>query len=292
MKRRGLIIVFLIVFVLIFFNYCNKSNVSKDNISLTVKLSTPYYSDIMTDIIYNWKIKKIPFNFDPDYKVFVHFWWNSKKVMLFQDDHNIPWNIENWKNGEKLTYTHKEIYIPDFLDDFDLDLSGKEKITITAGLYKPNVKDSKLILFSKEIEFEPRPAEYPEITFAEGWYPEENFGRGIFNSWRWTAKDASIIADNIGQDLKLYIIGGVDKGIYPDQKIIIKINDKQIDEFIPENGKFRKNYLLKKTDLGENDEFTILISTDKTFTPSKIKHNDDNRELGLQIFLVNLMPAK
>ncbi len=292
MNKKGLLLIVLIVASLIFLNSCKKSNVNKDNIDLSVSLSTPYYSNIMTDIKYDWMIKKIPFNFDPDYKVFVHFWWNSKKVMLLQDDHDFPWNIENWKNGAELSYTHKDIYIPDFLDDFDLDLSGKEKITITAGIWKPGVKDSKLILFSKEVEFEPRPAEYPEITFAEGWYPEEKFGRGIYNSWRWTSKTASIIADNVGKDLKLYIIGGVDKAVYPDQKVIVKINGKQIDEFIPESGKFKKVYLLKKNDLGENDEFNIIISTDKTFIPSKIKNNDDNRELGLQIFFVNLMPVE
>ncbi len=290
MKRN--IIYFLVIIVAFFFLFsCNKAK-KTDSIYLTVDFSTPHYSDTFTDITYHWYLKKHLIQYNPDYKVFVHFWRDSKKMMLLQDDHDFPWNIENWKPGKELSYTHKDIYIPDFIDDFDLESTGKETITFTVGIWNPKVKNSKIVLYQKKLDFELRPAEYPELTYAEGWYPEEKFGYGIYDSWRWTAKKASIIADNVGQPLYLYIYGGVDKGVYPDQKVTIKINDKELETFIPKEGKFKRKYLLDKKILGQEDEFKIYISTDKTFVPTKVGKGKDDRELGVQIYLVNLMPVK
>ena len=84
----------------------------------------------------------------------------------------------------------------------------------------------------------------------------------------------------------------MDKSVYPEQSVTIKINDKELETFIPKEGKFKRKYLLDKKTLGTDDEFKIYISTDKTFVPSKAGKGKDDRELGIQIFLVNLMPVK
>ncbi|MFW6131544.1 MAG: hypothetical protein ACOC5F_02990, partial [Candidatus Aminicenantaceae bacterium] len=69
-----------------------------------------------------------------------------------------------------------------------------------------------------------------------------------------------------------------------DQKITFKINDFVLDEFIPETSFFEKSYNIKKEMLGEEDEFYLTISTDKTFLPSEISPNSmDDRELGVKI---------
>jgi len=293
--RRSILLIVLIMFIFGGLYFC-KQEKTADSIDLNVNFSRPLYSNIFTNITYKWELKKGIFNYDPDYKIFVHFWQNSKKSMLIQDDHEPEWNVENWKSGAEIEYTHENIYIPDFIDYFDLNFEGKEKVTLTVGLWKPNTENSKIIVHEEELEFEPRSMDYPEITYAEGWYPEEKYGYDIDSpwkySWKWTKKQASVIADNVRKDLKLYFYGGVDKSIFKDQKVTVKINDEVLDEFIPEEGKFKKIYELKQEELGGRDEFRIFIETNKTFIPSKIKDSEDNRELGIQVFLLNLMPKK
>ena len=85
----------------------------------------------------------------------------------------------------------------------------------------------------------------------------------------------------------LIIIGGVDKAKIADQKVILKINDQVLEEFIPETAKFAKEYVIAPEKMGSEDEFKLVIETDKTFIPSELDENvNDDRELGVQIFFL------
>ena len=105
--------------------------------------------------------------------------------------------------------------------------------------------------------------------------------------WRWTGKEARCIIDNTHRDALMVIKGGVNLEALDEQKIIFKINDLVLDEFIPEESYFEKSYNIKKEMLGEDDEFYLTIVTDKTFVPAKIDPNSsDERELGVQISFI------
>lgn len=83
------------------------------------------------------------------------------------------------------------------------------------------------------------------------------------------------------------IRGGVDKAKFADQKLILKINDTVLEEFIPEGGKFAKEYIVKPEMMGKDDEFKFIIETDKTFVPSAINPDfKDDRELGVQVYFL------
>jgi hypothetical protein len=85
----------------------------------------------------------------------------------------------------------------------------------------------------------------------------------------------------------LIIRGGVDKSIFADQKVIFKINDKILEEFIPGTAKFSRKYIISPEMIGTGDEFKLIIETDKTFIPSEMnKDVKDDRELGIQIFFL------
>ncbi len=292
MKNYKIIIIVVVLVFLFIFTACKKKKVKDAGIELTVNLADPPIENLMTDITYTWKLKKNVIKYDPEYKVFVHFWDNTQSRMIAQDDHNLPGDVEKWKPGAIFTYTHKNFYIPDFIDEYDPNFSGEEEVTLTVGLWKPGVKNSGIVIYQKKMYFQPINPEFPDYTYDEGWYPEEKFGDGIYDSWRWTAKDAVISVENIGKDIKFYFWGGVDKSIFKDQKVIVKVNNTLIDEFIPEEGKFKKEYVIKKDLIGNGDEFKVTISTDKTFIPAVInKKSNDQRELGVQVFFVYFKPA-
>jgi hypothetical protein len=75
--------------------------------------------------------------------------------------------------------------------------------------------------------------------------------------------------------------------VMKDQKVIIKINDRILDEFIPTESYFEKSYNIKKEMVGEGEQFFLTIATDKVFVPAEvIPGSKDKRELGLQISFV------
>ena len=289
MNKRILVLMVAMAFI---FVSCGKKKVSNPGIDMNVSFSAPFYNHTLTDVTYQWDLKDKVIPYSPDYKVYVHFWWGAKKIMLAQDDHDLPGDIESWKKGGKFTYTHKNIFIPDFIDEFDPDFSGKEEVTFTVGLYKPGSKESKIPLFQKKLEFTPLPPDYPEITFGEGWYPEEKTGLGIRDSWRWTSQEASAIIENVQKNLRLYLFAGVDKSVYQDQKVIVKLGDKVLEEFVPEFGHFERIYDLKKEDMGDAEEIKLTVGTDKTWIPSKARGGNDNREVGVQVFMLYLKPVE
>jgi hypothetical protein len=183
------------------------------------------------------------------------------------------------------------VFIPQFLDEFDIDFEGYEEIRLTVGLYKPaEEKEAKFILYQKVLNVESASLNAPELVYDEGWNQPEHDPK-IKNpkeqSWRWTKKTAVCIVQNPRKESLLIIKGGVDKAKIADQKVIFKINDQVLEEFVPGTAKFAKEYVIAPEKMGSEDEFKLVIETDKTFIPSELDANvNDDRELGVQIFFL------
>jgi len=210
--------------------------------------------------------------------------------MLLQDDHEPEKTISSWQKGDSFSYSRR-IFIPQFMNEFDIDFKGYEDIQFTVGLYRPGMPgDTKIILERRKIRFEPASFVAPEMIYDQGWYDLEIDPASLDpfrNSWRWTSRQASCFMENTRQESLLIIEGAVNKNIYDDQKVILKINDHVFDEFIPKQAFFKNEYTLNPEMMGENDEFYLTIETDKTFIPSSVDPASvDNRELGMQIFFL------
>lgn len=149
----------------------------------------------------------------------------------------------------------------------------------------PGIK--KLLPF-KMMKFKPDVLTPFEVHFAEGWYPLEtdlNIVDPDCQSWRWMSKKAVCMLKNPHRKALLIIRGGVDKAIFPDQKVFIKFNGTLLDEFIPGSAKFFKEYNLRPEMMGEDDTLPLIIETDKVFVPAVLTPTaNDNRELGLQVY--------
>ncbi len=282
MKRKISIVIIMIAITFLLFS-CNKKTEVK-GLELEVNFSdTPLSDNLITKMEYNWKITDDFEKFGRDYNIFVHFWHENN--LLFQADHFPELPTSKWEPGEEYSYK-RQIYIPKFIDEFDPDFKGEEELNLVVGISSPYDKTnkSKKDILVKKIKILPPPLNTPEIIYEDGWYDLEINPGSYLKQWRWTSKEGRCIIDNPRRDALLVIKGGINLEALDDQKITFKINDFVLDEFIPETSFFEKSYNIKKEMLGEEDEFYLTISTDKTFVPSEISPNSmDDRELGVKI---------
>jgi hypothetical protein len=167
MKRTVLAAILPIAFL---FSFCGKK-VDRQGIDLQLKLKPDSITDsLYLQMDYEFKTAKDFKKLNSDYMVFVHFWRVNSKEMLLQDDHSPLKNTSAWGPNEQLKYS-RVLFIPQFLNEFDVDFEGSEEIKLTVGLYnfKAAGKEKPLILFEKNINIQPASFNAPEIVYDEGW---------------------------------------------------------------------------------------------------------------------------
>lgn len=284
--KRKIIGIFLFLGITFLSFSCKREMLIK-GVDLNVSFSEKTLSDnLITDIQYKWRTRKDFVQVREDHNVFVHFW--HKYNLLFYDNHTPEIPTSQWEPDKEYTYSRR-IYIPTFIDRSDPEFTGEETLKLTIGFQSPYDRSGKLPkpLLVKKLKFIPAPLDIPKIIYEDGWYDLEIKPGTFLKRWRWTAKEARCKIDNPHQDALLFIKGGVNREGADNQKVVFKINDSILDEFIPEESYFEKPYKIEKEILGEGDEFYLIISTDKTFIPAQvILRSKDERELGIQISFI------
>jgi len=284
-NRRNIAVFLLIIAVLFSFSCRKKPQVR--GVEFSVGFSDKDLSDsLMTDVEYRWKttaeFQKLP----QDYTVFVHFW--HKNNMLFQDDYVPEVPTSKWEPNKEYTFKHR-IFIPPFIDELDPQFEGDETLKLSVGLVSPfdRTGKSNIQIFEKKLKVTPPPPDTPGIIYETGWYQPETDSKAFLKQWRWTEKEARCLIDNPQRDALLVVRGGLNLDAVKDQKVIIKINDMVLDEFVPTGANFDKSYDVKKDMLGSENEFRLIIATDKTFIPAQVlPGSSDPRELGIQVSFI------
>jgi hypothetical protein len=281
-KAAGIFLALQMIFVS---SSCKKETGIR-GVELEVSFSgAPLTDDMVTDIQYRWRTKKDFAGVREDYYAYVHFW--HRHNLIFYDNHSLEIPTSQWEPGKEYTYS-RIIYIPTFMDSSDPAFKGSDTLRLSIGLNSPDNRSGlPKPLFEKKIKFLPAPANAPQISYEDGWYDLEINPETSLKRWRWTAHEARCKIDNPRHDALLFIKGGVNLGVLNNQKVIFKLNDSILDEFIPEESNFEKLYRIKKERLGDEDKFYLVISTDKTFIPKQaIPGSQDERELGVQISFI------
>lgn len=282
MRLKKIILIILIVSVSLASFHC-KSETKVRGISLEVSFSEKTLSDnLITDIQYNWKTKKNFTKLNDDCWIFVHFW--HRHNLIFYDNHTPEIPLSKWEPGKEYSY-RRRIYIPFFIDANDPEFKGFEILRLSVGIAFPGGTTKKPLrkVYEKKLKVFP-PLDAPKIIYEDGWYGYEINPEAALKRWRWTAGEARCIIDNPHREALLVIKGGVRKEALGSQKIVFKIGDFILDEFVPGDILFEKSYNIKKEILGEKDKFQLIISTDKIFIPAEvIAGSKDRRELGVQI---------
>ena len=285
MMRRMSIFLFVVAISLFSMNCQKKAQV--EGVRLEVSFAEETLTDhLITEMNYKWKTDSSFAGMSKNYMVFVHFW--HKENMLFQDDHMPEASTSKWEPGEEYSYSRR-IYIPYFIDEFDPQFKGEEELKLVVGFYSPydRTGKSKREIFIKKLRISLPPLDTPEVIYEDGWYDEEINPESFLKRWRWTAKEARCIIDNPHRDALLVIKGGINLESMDGQKVIFKINDLVLDEFIPEESFFERSYNIKKEMVGDEDEFYLVIGTNKVFVPKEINPGStDERVLGIQISFI------
>ena len=283
---RKTAVVMLVLFIAVIFFQCNKKS-QVQGITLDVTFSEEELSDdLIADIQYTWKTDSSFVKIEQEMQVYVHFW--HKNNLLLQDDHIPEVPISEWEADQEYVYARR-VYIPEFIDEFDPEFKGEETLRLSVGISSPfdRTDETQQEIFEKKLKVLPPPLDTPEKIFEDGWHDLEINPDAFLGQWRWTAKEARCIIDNPKRDALLVIKGGVNLDALEDQKVIIKINDRILDEFTPMESYFEKSYNIKKEMVGEGEQFFLTIATDKVFVPADmIPNSKDNRDLGLQISFV------
>ena len=286
MKTKIMAVLFSILLLTAF---CSKK-VDRKGVDLKLTLSPETITDsLYVKMDYEFTTASDFKKFDDEYSIFVHFWKVNSKEMLLQDDHVPMKKISEWGANDSIKYS-RVLFIPQFLNEFDVDFEGYEELKLTVGLYNPKMQDKSIVLFEKKINIQPASINAPEIVYDEGWNEIETDvnAKDLFGkSWRWTTAKSVCIIENPQKESTLIIKGGVNKTVFQDQKLIFRINDILLDEFIPAEANFSKEYTVTPEMMGDTDEFSLKFETDKVFVPARVFPNSkDNRELGVQIFFL------
>jgi hypothetical protein len=284
--KRKMYACLLIIAVGLTLSACKKAAPVK-GVELTVTFSEPALSDnLITDVEYKWKTSEDFVKLDKDYSIFVHFWHNSNNLITGDYIPEVP--TTKWEKGKEYT-AKRRIYIPAFIDEFDPQFKGEETLRLSVGFFNPYDRSgqSEMEVLSKKLKVLPPPLGTPEVIYETGWYDLEKEPKSLLKQWRWTAKEGKCVIDNPKKDALLVIKGGVNFQAVKDQKVIFKINDLTLDEFVVEQELFEKSYNVKKEQLGDKNEFTLTIGVDKPWVPAKVLPNSkDDRELGCQISFI------
>lgn len=285
MRKRYIVVLLLIMAA--FFSFSCRKKAQVKGIELTMNFSDKNLTDnLITNVEYKWKTTAEFQKMSADYTVFVHFWHNNN--MLFQDDYVPDVPTSKWEPDKEYSFKRR-IYIPYFIDEFDPQFKGDETLKLSVGLYSPYDRSGKsqVQVLEKNLKVLPPPPDTPEIVYEDGWYEQEADPKTFLKRWRWTAKEARCLVDNPRRDALLVVKGGLNMDVLKDQKVIIKINDMVLDEFIPTGGSFDKSYDVKKDMLGDKNEFRLTIATDKIFVPAQVHPGStDQRQLGLQVSFI------
>ncbi len=283
-KKRNLLFFVLTIAVVIV--GCRQDSPVR-GIEVEVSFSdTPLTDKLYTEIQYTWRMKRNFKKINQNLVAFVHFWHGSN--LIFHDNHRPEIPVSTWEPGHEYSYTRR-IYIPLFIDAFDPEFKGTETLKLSIGLSFPEDKAGKPLkkVYEKKLKVYPPPDDIPQIIYEEGWFDFEIDPESYLKRWRWTAKEARCVVDNPHRDALLVIKGGVEKVILHDQKVIFRINDRILEEFIPGRDRFEKFYRIDKEILGEKEQFSLIISTDKTFIPARVNPDSkDMRELGVKVSFI------
>lgn len=288
MRLKKGILIFIVVLAAVG-SYCCQQGSRVRGVSLELSFSEEVLSDnLFTNVEYKWKAKKNFVKLNENCWIFVHFWHRSN--LIFYDNHLPEVSLAQWEPEKEYRY-QRRIYIPPFIDALDPEFKGFEILRLSVGIAFPSGTRKKPMskVYEKKLKVFPPPPDTPKIIYKDGWYDYEINPEASLKRWRWTDKEASCIIDNPRRDALLVVRGGVRKEALGSQKIVFKIGDSILDEFMPGDVLFEKSYSIKKEILGEEDKFRLTISTDKAFIPSEvIPGSKDKRRLGIQISFLYL----
>ena len=239
------------------------------------------------DLGYGWVIAndfEAPIN---DYKVFVHIRDPEGNIIL-QDDHYPPEPTSQWRAGEDQFY-RRWFYSPTLLENDYLDFfigfyseDGQAQLRVDAGW------ESMPFIHRMEIRTEDT-AGVP--VWVEGWHHPENDPTKSLPNWRWSEESAHVFFSNPRKDAVLHLQAHSPVGEIGGPQIVkLRFGDVEIANLeVVESVPFIERIKVPAEALGDEEWAELWIEVKPSLVLAEVDEtNEDERELGLQVFTLYL----
>ena len=225
-----------------------------------------------------------------DYRVFVHV-VDDNGEQLWADDHDPPTPTSTWRPEQVVEYARR-IMVPLY------PYIGEASITV--GLYSTET-DERVPLAGDHVgQFEYRVAsvaftpqhESSFLVYEDGWYAAEFETNGQTN-WRWTSGQGVVSFQNPRSNARLMLeVEGRPALFETPQRLTLAIGERVLEEVpIESSERLTIDRMLSTADLGDEDIVRLRIAVDQTFVPADRNSGNDNRELGIRVFMTYIEPT-
>jgi hypothetical protein len=236
------------------------------------------------EVTYTWTTeagaKKIP----PGYQAFAHV-LDSRKTVLFTDDHVPVPPPDQWEPGKTYTYT-RTVYVP------VTPYVGTAQLVM--GLCPTEGKGERIALKAEDIgmrahkvgtlELLPQ-TENIFLVYKEGWYGNEATPENPIER-TWTKKEALVSFKNPKRDVVLYLEADTNLKAFPQPPVLTVSVGAGTGLQLPieSSDVFSKKIRFKADQLGQDEWVDLRLALSQSFVPKTMGINQDERELGLLVY--------
>jgi len=271
---------------------CGKPRVEVNPIVPAMKANrerTPVGS--VLEVTYTWTAeagaRKIPAN----YRAFAHF--VEGRTVLFNDDHVPVPPPDQWQPGQTYTYT-RTVFVP------VVPVVGP--VQLIMGLYPSSGNGDRIALKAEDIgmhahkvgtlELLPQ-TENIFLVYKEGWHGVETAPDDPKAERTWTKKEALVSFKNPKRDVVVYLEADTNFKAFPQPPVLTVSTNGGAGLQIPIDSSdvFLKKIRFKADQLGTDEWVDLRLTMNQSFVPKTMGLNQDERELGLLVYHLNILEA-
>ena len=226
-----------------------------------------------------------------DYQVFVHLLDADGRILL-QDDHFPPQPTSQWRAGQVEEYS-RWLYAP------RLEV---EQVSVVVGLYEAGEGSRALVRAGGDWvdaatvhELQVRVGDMTgEPVRMDGWHSPERIDESLLGQWRWSEGLAHVVFTNPRGDGILHLRAHAPYDEVGAQTLVLRVGEQEIwrtestaaDPFL-------ERIEVPADLMGDDKEWVeVTLEVTPVLVPRELNpESADERQLGLQVFLLYLSPA-
>jgi hypothetical protein len=236
---------------------------------------------------YSWELGADLKPQSPDLQAFVHFLVGKR--IVFTDDHvPVPPPAE-WKPGSTYRYVRTRFIVaPEGAGDLEVrmglyDPKANRRLSLTgkhAGMQEYSV--GRVVLGSAPVEI--------PLVHREGWYQEDRSADGSERAW--TARLARTTFANPRRDVIVYVEADTNAAAFKvAPTLTVRVGAYGSSAPVNMTTLGVQGFRFPAEALGSGDSAELRLSTTETFVPRALGINVDDRELGLLVHRLAVVPA-
>jgi hypothetical protein len=236
------------------------------------------------EVTYTWTCEPTMKKLDQDHRAFVHF-VDTHGYTLFTDDHMPTIPASTWEPGQSYSY-QRTVFIPlyPYVGEVEIRV-GLEPASTGRGRVALKGDDAGLREFRVgKMELLPQ-TENIYLVQKEGWHTPETDPDNPSIERTWTKKEAVLSFKNPGKDVILYLEADTNSKAFAQLPLLtVSIGGVGVKIPIESSELFMKKIRFKAEHLGSDEWVDLKLAMDQSFIPKQLGINEDERELGLNVY--------